>query len=169
MTKAFVVTVSDRCARGEAQDGSGPAVSSLLREHGFGVEGSRVVPDEQGEIEAVLREAAAAAPLVVTTGGTGIGPRDVTPEATLAVCGRVLPGLGELMRAEGRRETPFAVLSRGVCGLLGQTVIVNVPGAPRGAVSSLRAVLPVLPHALALVAGEAVDHPGTDDAEAEDA
>jgi molybdenum cofactor synthesis domain-containing protein len=102
------------------------------------------VPDERGAIEDAIRKTAAMARLVVTTGGTGIGARDVTPEATRAVCERVLEGVAELMRSEGRRETLMASLSRAVCGTLGTSVILNVPGSPAGAVSSLRAALPVL-------------------------
>ncbi len=158
---AFVVTVSDRCERGERTDESGPAVTALLREAGFAVSGGAIVPDEQGRIENALRRAAeAGSRLIVTTGGTGLTTRDVTPEATRAVCGRLLDGLSEHMRAEGLKETPFAVLSRGVCGLLGQTLVVNLPGAPRGAVTSLRAILPVLPHALRLLVDAGAPHPG---------
>lgn len=116
------------------------------------------VPDERKSIEDAIRRSARSARLVVTTGGTGIGARDVTPEATCAVCERLIEGVAELMRAEGRRETPLATLSRGVCGIrsakAGPVVILNVPGSPRGAVSSLQAALPVLPHALDLLDGK---------------
>lgn len=154
-----MLTVSDRCARGEQADESGPAVVARLREHGFAVTGGAVVADEQALIENALRQAAASNRLVVTTGGTGLTARDVTPEATRAVCARLLDGLSERMRAEGLKETPFAVLSRGVCGLLGQTLVVNLPGAPRGAVTSLDAVLPVLHHALRLLVDPRAPHP----------
>ncbi len=156
---AFVITVSDSCARGKREDLSGPAVQHLLREHGFRVTGNRVVEDEQAGIEDALREAAKTGGLVVTTGGTGLTTRDVTPEATRAVCTRLLDGLSEQMRTAGLRETPFAVLSRGVCGLLGEALIVNLPGAPRGACTSLQAVLPVLPHALRLLKDAQAPHP----------
>jgi molybdopterin adenylyltransferase len=112
-----------------------------------------IVPDEQKAIEDALRQAAAQARLVVTTGGTGIAARDVTPEATLSVCDRLLDGVAELVRAEGRRTTPLAALSRGVCGTLGTSIILNVPGKPLAAASSVLAALPVLPHALELLAG----------------
>lgn len=164
---AFVITVSDSCARGERDDLSGPAVAALLHESGFAVAGTCVVADEQGAIEDALRQAAQQAiqaregksRLVVTTGGTGLTVRDVTPEATRAVCSRMLDGLSEQMRAEGLKETPFAVLSRGVCGLLGNALVLNLPGSPRGAVTSLRAVLPVLPHALRLLVDARAPHP----------
>jgi len=154
-----VITVSDACSRGLREDLSGPAVARLLDESGFETVLRITVPDERKGIEDALRRAAGAARLVVTTGGTGIGARDVTPEATRAVCERLLEGVGELMRAEGRRETPLAILSRAVCGTLKGAVILNVPGSPAGAVSSLRAALPVLPHALDLLEGK-TEHGG---------
>lgn len=150
---AIVVTVSDSCAKGLRKDTSGEAVQQELKACGFDVVRHATVADELREIEDLLRHAAREARLVVTTGGTGVGPRDVTPEATRAVCDRLLEGVAELMRSEGRRETPMAVLSRAVCGTRGTSVILNVPGSPAGAVSSLRAALPVLPHALELLSG----------------
>lgn len=150
---AAVITVSDSCARGERDDLSGPAVADVLQSHGFEAIAMLIVPDEQKAIEDALRKAAAQARLVVTTGGTGIAARDVTPEATLSVCGRLLDGVAEVMRAEGLRTTPFAALSRGLCGTLGASIILNVPGKPAAAASSLLAALPVLPHALDLLAG----------------
>ena len=163
LLRAFVLTVSDSCARGEREDLSGPAVCALLAESGFAVAGSGLVADEQPAIEDALRRAASEGGLVVTTGGTGLTVRDVTPEATRAVCSRLLDGLSEQMRAEGLRETPFAVLSRGVCGLAGSALVLNLPGSPRGAVTSLRAVLPVLPHALRLVVDARAPHPDARD------
>ena len=158
--EAFVITVSDSCAAGTREDLSGPAVVALLTQHGFDVTGTRLVADEQADLEDALRNAARPGTLVVTTGGTGLTARDVTPEATRAVCSRLLDGLSEKMRAEGLRETPFAVLSRGVCGLLGHALVINLPGSPQGAVTSLKAVLPVLGHALRLVVDAAAPHPG---------
>ena len=154
MFRAAVITISDSGYRGERVDLSGPAVVDLLSENDFNVLSHIVVPDEQPAIEDALREQAERARLVVTTGGTGIGMRDVTPEATRAVCDRVLDGFAELMRAEGRKHTPFAPLSRTVSGTRGRTLIVNLPGSPKGATVSLRAVLPLIPHALALLAGD---------------
>ena len=113
-----------------------------------------VVPDETAQISTALCDAAQQAALVVTTGGTGIGPRDVTPEATRAVCDRIVDGIAERMRSLGSQNTPLAALSRGVCGTRGRTLILNLPGSPRGAVQSLDAVLDLLPHALALLAGD---------------
>lgn len=154
MPTAVIFTVSDSCFEGRREDLSGPAVAAALQAHGFDAAAPIVVPDERGAIEAALREASARARLVVTTGGTGIGPRDVTPEATRGVCERLLDGLSERMRAVGLAETPFAALSRAVCGTLGSTLILNLPGSTRGAVTSLEAVFPVLGHALDLLAGK---------------
>ncbi len=164
MQTAAVITVSDSCARGQRADLSGPAVAELLSAHAFSVVDTDTVEDDQSVIEDALRRAALKARLVVTTGGTGITARDVTPEATAAVCRRLLPGVAELMRSQGQADTIFAVLSRGLCGLLGSTLILNLPGSPRGAVASLRAVLPVLPHALGLLADASAPHPVGSDA-----
>jgi len=151
---ALVLTVSDRCFAGTQTDRSGPAVTAVLAEAGARVLGIRVVPDESDKIVAALKAGIAeGAALVVTTGGTGMAPRDITPEATLEVCERLTPGLAELMRKEGERHTPFAALGRGVCGIAQTTLILNLPGSPAGAEISLRAVLALLPHALALLAG----------------
>jgi len=150
--RAAVLTVSDGVSRGVREDASGDAVAELLREAGYLVT-RRVVPDERGTIERTLRDLAAEAALVVTTGGTGLGPRDVTPEATRGVIEREAPGLGEAMRAAGRASTPFADLSRGTAGTLGASLVVNLPGSPAGAVESLRAVLAILPHAMELLSG----------------
>ena len=152
--KALVLTVSDRCFAGTQTDRSGPTVAAMLSGAGAKVLGIRVVLDERDAIVAALRDGIAeGAALIVTTGGTGMAPRDVTPEATLTVCDRLTPGLAELMRKEGERHTPFAALSRGVCGIAGTALILNLPGSPAGAESSLGAVLSLLPHALDLLAG----------------
>lgn len=151
---AAVITVSDSSYKGERKDDSGPAVALVLEKAGFRVVLERVSPDEVKAIRSALREGLANAQLVVTTGGTGIGPRDVTPEATRPLCERTLEGIGELMRAEGVKETRFAALSRCYCGTVGQSIILNLPGSPKGAVTSLKAVLPLMPHALKVLAGE---------------
>ena len=151
---AAVLTVSDSAARGEREDLSGPATAELLRQHGFEVEFQRVVADEQGEIEDALSQLAEQVQLVVTTGGTGIAERDVTAEATRAVCSKLIEGIPEKMRAAGLAKTPFAILSRGLCGVRGRTLILNLPGSPRGAVDSLQAVVDILPHAVELLAGK---------------
>ena len=160
---AAVITVSDGCSRGLRKDLSGPAVARLLDENGFETVLRVTVPDERKSIQDAIRRAARSARLVVTTGGTGIAARDVTPEATRAVCDRLIDGVSELMRAEGRRQTPLATLSRGLCGILsgksGPALVLNLPGSPAGAIGSLRAALPVLPHALDLLAGN-TEHDG---------
>jgi molybdopterin adenylyltransferase len=151
---AAVLTVSDSCARGEKKDLSGPAVSEALVQCGFEILTHDVVPDEFERIEQKLIEMCRSARLVVTTGGTGIAARDVTPEATRAVCDRLVEGIAEQMRSDGMRKTRFAALSRGVCGTRGTSLILNLPGNPTGAVESLRAVSDLLPHALELLAGK---------------
>ncbi len=151
---AAVVTVSDSCARGERKDGSGPAVAQLLEKLRFSVVAREVVPDDEIQIQNLLIRLAREVRLIVTTGGTGIAPRDVTPEATAKVCDRLLDGVAEKMRSEGMKKTPFAALSRGVCGVRGKALILNLPGSPAGAVESLEAVAALFPHAIDLLSGK---------------
>ena len=151
--RAVVLTISDRCFRGEQVDLSGPAVCRLLEAAGLNIAAAETLPDELDLIAVTLRRHVIAADLIVTTGGTGLAARDVTPEATRLVCDRLVDGLAERMRAEGLLHTPFAPLSRAVCGTVGSTLIVNLPGSPAGARTSLAAILPLLSHALDLLAG----------------
>ncbi len=148
-----MLTISDRCSRGEQRDLSGPAVQTLLQAAGISAIAAETLPDELQLIAAALRRHADTAELIVTTGGTGLAERDVTPEATRLVCERLVDGLAERMRADGLLHTPLAPLSRAVCGTAGRTLVVNLPGSPAGAKSSLAAILPLLPHALDLLAG----------------
>lgn len=154
---AAVVTISDSCSQGTRQDLSGPALVRQLEEMNFCVAAREVVPDESEKIQALLIRLAGKVRLIVTTGGTGIARRDVTPEATTAVCERILVGVAERMRSEGAKKTPFAALSRGVCGIRDGTLILNLPGSPSGAVDSLRSVAGLIPHALDLLGGN-TDH-----------
>ena len=149
---ALVLTASDRSAAGLREDASGAAVAERLGGLGFTVE-RKVVADDQATIEGALRTAAERHALIVTTGGTGLTPRDVTPQATLAVVEYEVPGMAEAMRAEGRRHTPMADLSRAVVGVAGRSLVINLPGSPKGAMESLEAVVPVLDHALGTLAG----------------
>lgn len=149
----MVLTVSDRCSKGERVDVSGPTVARLLKAAGISAVSMRILPDEIDAIITALRHYARNAQLIVTTGGTGLAARDVTPDATRLVCERLIEGMAERMRADGLQHTPFAALSRAVCGITGKTLVVNLPGSPAGAESSLQSVLPLLPHALALLAG----------------
>ncbi|MGH7566164.1 MAG: MogA/MoaB family molybdenum cofactor biosynthesis protein [Gemmatimonadota bacterium] len=155
--RAAIVTVSDRTAAGEREDASGPLLAGLLEAAGWEVSERRVVPDEADAIAAALAELAARrVPLVLTTGGTGLSPRDVTPDATRSVADREISGIAEALRAAGLGETPHAMLSRATAAVLGGTLIVNLPGSPRGAESGFRTLAPVLEHAVGLLAGAPV-------------
>lgn len=157
MYRAIVVTVSDRCFRGERADESGPTVRQMLLESGFYVTRLVIVPDERPDIERALIECAEEADLIITTGGTGLSPRDVTPEATEAVCERMVPGIAEAMRAASLRVTPRAMLSRAAAGIRGRCLIVNLPGSVRAARENLAAVVGTLPHGIDMLRGG--DHP----------
>ncbi len=160
MFQAAVLTVSDRSSRGERPDGSGPLVAGLLEQAGYAVVKTAIVPDEQDQIEAALREIADSGEvqLLIATGGTGFSPRDVTPEATLAVCQRMTPGIPEAMRYASMQITPRAMLSRAQAGIRGGTLIVDLPGSPKAARENLEAVLPALAHGLEMLSGH--DHDG---------
>jgi molybdopterin adenylyltransferase len=151
---AAVLVVSDRVARGEARDESGAALRQALHDRGFSAVAEAVVADEVETIAAELHRLARDARLILTTGGTGLGPRDRTPEATLLVADYQVPGLAEEIRRVGRATAPNAILSRGLAAVLGSTLVLNLPGSPGGAVESFEAVADVLPHALRLLAGD---------------
>jgi molybdenum cofactor synthesis domain-containing protein len=161
-----ILTISDSSFQGLRKDLSGPQLRQMLNdcvlshrkgEARFEIVELRTLPDEAPQIAGALREVAGRVRLIVTTGGTGISARDVTPEATRSVCDRVLEGVAELMRAEGVKQNPFAALSRGICASIGTALIINLPGSPAGAQQSLRSVLHLIPHALDLLAGD-TDH-----------
>lgn len=161
MIRARVITCSDGVAHGKRADRSGPAVRDLLVANGYSCGDVVIVPDEVTAIAAQIQDATnAGIRLVVTTGGTGISPRDVTPEATLGVCDRVIPGFGELMRSISLQKTAMAPLSRAQAATRGSALVVNLPGNPSGATENLQAVLHLIPHALELLSGEKVEkHP----------
>jgi molybdopterin adenylyltransferase len=158
--RAAVVTVSDGVAAGEREDESGALLVELLGAEKYEVE-HRVVPDERPQIAAALRELSTSARLVLTTGGTGVSPRDFTPEATESVLDRLVPGIAEALRADAIRKTPHGLLGRGLAGLRGSTLIVNLPGSPGGCRDGFELIKPALPHALELVAGDHTEHQQT--------
>lgn len=159
MYNAAVLTVSDRSFNGERPDTAGPLVSALLTAAGYQIIAAEIVPDEQSQIEAVLSRMADSGTiqLLITTGGTGFSPRDVTPEATLAVCDRLTPGIPEAMRYASMQITPRAMLSRAQAGIRKKTLIINLPGSPKAAKENLEAVLPTLAHGLTMLAGTPAD------------
>ena len=165
MFKAAVLTVSDRSFRGERPDAGGPLVVEILKNAGYAVTETAIVTDEKGRIEAALRQWCAREPvdLIVTTGGTGFAPRDVTPEATLAVCDRLTPGIPEAMRYASMQVTNRAMLSRAAAGIRKGTLIVNLPGSPKAARENLEAVLPALAHGLEMLSGRPADCAGLTD------
>ncbi len=156
MIRAAVLTVSDSCSEGTREDESGQTIKEILGDEKFEVCEYRVVADKQSDIEKELIEFSdkAKADIVFTTGGTGVGPRDVTPEATIAVCERLVPGLAEVMRAEGLKKTKHAMLSRAVSGIRGRTLIINLPGSPKAVRESLEAIIEVLGHAKEMMEGK---------------
>ena len=160
--KAAILTVSDKGSRGEREDAGGPLLQQWLQERGVEISTVGMVPDEVEQIAAVLCEWAdrEQPELILTTGGTGVSPRDVTPEATLQVLDRLLPGFGELMRAESLKITPMAILSRAVAGIRGTSLIINLPGSPRGAIENLSAVWAAIPHGTAKIKGDSDDCAG---------
>ena len=158
--RAVVITVSDACSRGERRDESGEALIELLKDLGAEIVETKIVNDDLDPLSVTLREFAdrAEVNLIITTGGTGFGPRDNTPEATKAVIERDAPGLAEAMRVETLKHTLMAMISRGICGIRGKTLIINLPGSPKAVRESFAVIKPVLNHAMALLAGKADAH-----------
>ncbi len=166
MIRARVITCSDSASRGVRRDESGPAVRDLLTRNGYSIDEIIVVPDDVPAISAQIELATTnGVQLVVTTGGTGIAPSDVTPEATMSVCERVVPGFGELMRLRSLEKTPMAPLSRAQAATRGSALVVNLPGSVNGACENLQAVLHLIPHALELLSGRHIERHSKPDAQ----
>ncbi len=159
MLRAAILTVSDRASTGSREDAAGPALSDFVQKHGIEVRSSAVVPDDVQQIARKLAEWADGGDfdLILTTGGTGVAPRDVTPEATQSILDRTIPGMAEAMRAASLKKTPHAMISRAVAGIRNRALIINLPGSPKGAVENLEAVLPALEHAVAKIQGDPSD------------
>jgi molybdopterin adenylyltransferase len=155
MIKVAILTVSDSCAQGKKEDVSGQTIKDILAENGFEIYDKRIVPDNHEAIANELKifSDKAGVDVVITCGGTGLGPRDVTPEATASVCERIVPGLSEMIRAEGWKKTRTAVLSRALAGIRNKTLVINLPGSPKGVKESLEIILDVLPHAVEMMRG----------------
>lgn len=154
--RAVIITVSDRGSRGEREDGSGPVIAGMLREMGMDIIGQQIIPDEKEMIRQVLLEWSDGgdANLILTTGGTGVSPRDVTPDATREVIDREIPGMAEAMRRQSAAVTPHAMISRALAGIRGRTLIINLPGSPKAARENLSVLLPALPHAIEKINGD---------------
>ena len=154
--RAVIITVSDRGARGEREDGSGPEIARMLEAAGLEIIGRRIIPDEKEMIRQMLLEwcDGGDADLILTTGGTGVGPRDVTPDATREVLNREIPGMAEAMRRQSAAVTPHAMISRALAGIRGRTLIINLPGSPKGATENLSVLLPALAHAIEKIKGD---------------
>ena len=154
--RSVVITVSDACARGEREDASGAALVELLEKIGASIVDRRVVSDDLDPLVELLRQCAARSDvnLILTTGGTGLGPRDNTPEATRRIIEREAPGISEAMRVETLKQTPMAMISRGVSGVCSSTLVINLPGSPKAVRESFAVIKPVLPHAIDLLAGK---------------
>ncbi len=155
MIRVAILTVSDSCSQGEREDISGQTIKDMLPEDSFEICRKKIVADDHEKIVNELNQFSDKADIdvVFTTGGTGLGPRDVTPEATASVCERIIPGLGEIMRAEGLKKTKNAILSRGIAGICNRTIVINLPGSPKGVKESLEIILNVLPHAVDMMHG----------------
>ena len=155
MIKVAILTVSDTCSQGSREDVSGHTIVEMLAEDNFEICEKKIIPDDLEAIADELRRFSdeAGVDVVLTTGGTGLGPRDVTPEATASVCQRMVPGFGEIMRAEGLKKTRNAILSRGTAGVRNKTLVINLPGSPKAVRESLEIILDVLPHAVKMMLG----------------